>query len=182
MVTTNKVSSAAGRRPQPIKVSRWPKTVPKQDIFMLISIALVLLGLIFIIGGVCFHLGYFRIPMVYWTTFSSGIYAAVPSGSGLLFLGISLQLPPPNFIGTLFFNVALFLLLLGIILGLTMPQFITPWWLRYLREEYEEWYILHILMKNAARDYARWKERTKTMDGLVNWAGEVQRKTRIEEA
>ena len=140
---------------------------------MLISIGLVVFGIICIIGGIRFHLGYFRVPMVYWSTFSSGIYATAPLGACLLFLGISLQLPPPNFIGTLFFNVALFLGLLGVIMGLTMPQFLTPWWLRYLREEYESGYILHTLMKEATKDYSGWKKKTSTMEGLVSWAKEV---------
>ncbi len=35
--TTNKVGSAAGRRPQPIKVSRWPKAMPEQGIQWLIK-------------------------------------------------------------------------------------------------------------------------------------------------
>ena len=71
--------------------------------------------------------------------------------------------------------------IIGFVLGMTMPQFATPWWLRYLREEYDEWYILHILMRDAAKDYAGWKERTQTLEGLISWAKEVQRRTRIEE-
>ena len=60
-----------------------------------------------------------------------------------------------------------------------MPLFMTPWWFRYLRENYDGNFILVTLMREAAKDYAGWLERTKTMDGLVRWADDVQRRTRI---
>lgn len=147
---------------------------------MLIPIVLVLLGLVCIAGGVRFHLGYFRAPIVYWTTFSSGVYATAPLGVGLILFGLGSQIPSPDLRG-IFLIFAISFGVIGIILGITTPQFLTPWWFRYLREEYEEWYILHILMRDAAKDYSGWKERTKTMEGLVSWADEVRRKTRIEE-
>ncbi len=147
----------------------------------IVRIILVVLGSVCIIGGISFHLGRFRRPIVYWTTFSSGIYASAPLGVGLLFLSLMTWFPYPETVGIWFMTFSFLFLIIGIILGLTTPQFVTPWWFRYLREEYEEWYILHILMRDAAKDYAGWKERTKTMEGLVSWADEVQRRTRIEE-
>ena len=146
---------------------------------MLISVILILLGLVCIVGGISFHLGHFRAPIVYWTTFTSGVYLTAPMGISLLFLGISLQLPHPNLLGTILFDIAMVCGLVGIVLGITMPQFLTPWWFRYLREEYEERYILHILMRDAAKDYSGWKKRTSTLEGLKEWADEVRQKTRI---
>ena len=136
-------------------------------------------GLVCIIMGLSFHLGYLRKPIVYWTIFTSSIYAAVPLGIGLLFLSLGSRLPSQSMRG-IFLTIAIVFSVIGIIFGLTMPQFLTPRWFRYLREEYDEFFIL-ILLKDAAKDYVGWKERTKTIDGLASWADEVRRKTRTEE-
>ena len=70
--------------------------------------------------------------------------------------------------------------LFGIVLGLTMPQFLTPWWFRYLRKNYDDSFVIHILMKDAAKDYSGWKKRTSTQEGLAEWANEVRQRTRLE--
>lgn len=116
---------------------------------------------------------------MYWTTASSSIYAAVPLGVALLFFGFGAQVSSSD-LKRVFLIAAISFGIIGIILGLTMPQFLTPWWFRFLREEYDEFFIL-ILMKDAAKDYSGWKERTKTKEGLASWADEVRRRTRIEE-
>ena len=146
-----------------------------------VRIILFVVGSICIWGGISFHLGRFRGPIVYWTTKSSGIYATAPLGVGLLFMNLMAWFPYPSIAGTWLMFFSLLFAIIGFVLGMTMPQFATPWWLRYLREEYDEWYILHILMRDAAKDYAGWKERTQTLEGLISWAKEVQRRTRIEE-
>ena len=55
-----------------------------------------------------------------------------------------------------------------------MPKFLTPQWVRYLREKHDD--ILLILLTDAADDYASWKERTKTQAGLEEWAEETREK------
>ncbi len=146
----------------------------------IVRIILVVSGLICIFVGFSFHLGHFRKPIVYWTTFSSGIYATAPLGVSLLFLGLMTWFPYPEKVGIWLMSFSFLFLTIGIILGLTMPQFVTPWWFRFLRREYEEWDILHILMKDATKDYSGWKKRTSTLEGLKAWADEVHQKTKLE--
>ncbi|MCP4422299.1 MAG: hypothetical protein GY805_37295 [Chloroflexi bacterium] len=137
-----------------------------------VSIALIILGVILVVGGISFHFGHFRGPIVFWTTFTSGIYGFVPLGLCLILTGIGMQLPSPD-LKNFFLILALSCGMIGVMLGLTMPQFLTPWWFRYLREEYEDQYIFHTLMKEAAKDYSEWKKRTSTMGGLVSWTKEI---------
>jgi hypothetical protein len=140
---------------------------------------LIVLGLIWIVTGLSFHLGYYRGVIVYWTTFTSGIYALVPSGVGLVFLSLVARFPYPDGRGIWLMAVAFVFLTIGIVLGLTMPQFLTPWWFRFLRENYDDFFI-PILLKDASKDYSAWKQRTQTLEGLQEWAAEVKRKTRVE--
>lgn len=147
---------------------------------ILISVLFIFLGLVMVVAGVRFHLGHFRKPLVYWSTFSSAVYATAPLGVGLILLGIELQLPSLD-LRRAFAIPGMLIGLIGIVLAITMPQFATPWWFRYLRETYDEWFIMAILMNDAAKNYAWWKENTKTKEGLISWANEVQQKTRIEE-
>lgn len=147
---------------------------------MVAMLILIALGIIFVIVGLSFHLGYYRAVIVYWTTFTSGIYAMVPSGIGMIFLSLMTRFPYPDERGIWFMAVAFVFLTIGIVSGATMPKFLTPWWFRYLRENYEDPFVIHILMKDATKDYSEWKKRTSTQEGLVAWANEVRQKTRLE--
>jgi hypothetical protein len=146
---------------------------------MNVTLFLGILGLICIVIGISFHLGYFRGPIVYWTTATSGIYATAPIGVGLLFLSLMTQFPYPNKIGIWLMTVAFVFLTIGIVLGLTMPQFLTPWWFRYLRENYGESFIF-VLLKDAADNYSSWTKQTQTQEGLEAWVAEVRRKHGLE--
>ena len=146
-----------------------------------VRIILFVLGTFCTFGGISFHLGYFRKPLVYWSTYSSGVYATAPLGLGLLLMGFMTWFPYPTKAGVWLMSFSFLFATIGFVLGATMPQFATPWWFRYLRETYDEWFIMAILMNDAAKNYAWWKENTKTKEGLVSWADEVRQKTRIEE-
>ena len=146
---------------------------------MSVMLVLSLIGLVFIFFGLSFHLDYSRRVMVYWTTYSGGVYGMVPIGVGFLISSLAFPFPHPNQIGSWLMGISFGFLMLGIILVLTMPMFLTPWWFRYLRENYDGNYILHILMKDAAKNYPEWKERTKTKEGLANWAEEVSKRTQF---
>lgn len=145
---------------------------------MAIPVVLILSGLLCIVTGLGFHLGYFRRGIVYWTTNSSAVYASLPLGIALLFLGFGSQLSTVD-LRRNFLIVALFFVVIGIISAITMPMFLTPWWFRYLRENYDEVFI--ILMKDASKNYSEWLERTRDLEGLSKWAEEVVRRTTLSE-
>jgi hypothetical protein len=145
---------------------------------MMVMVLLGVFGLIQIILGLSFHLGYLRRSIIYWTTFTSSIYAAVPLGISFLCLSVGSQLPSPG-LRQVFLIIAGIFLVIGIVLGLTMPQFLTPWWFRYLRENYDESFIF-VLLKDAADNYSSWTKRTQTQEGLEEWVAEVRRKHGLE--
>ena len=140
-----------------------------------VTFTLCVLGLAAIVLGLSFHLDYTRRPIVHWSIYTSIVYAGIPLGMGFIMLGLGMQLPTLD-LRRLFSYFALFFGVIGMILAFTMPQLITPWWYRHLRENFDDNYIKFVLMPEAALDYGGWLKRTQTMEGLINWTIEVQQR------
>ncbi len=66
-------------------------------------------------------------------------------------------------------------MIIGVIFSITMPLFLTPFWLRILREKYPN-YDRFVFIEEAARHYDEWLERTQTPEGAEKWAEEVIKK------
>jgi hypothetical protein len=143
-------------------------------------IFLGLSGLVCIAMGISFYLGHLRRPLVYWTTFSSGGYAATPLGIGLLLLSVMTQLPYPNKMDIWLTIMLLILLITAVVLSLTMPLSLSPWWFRFLREKYGDAFVM-VLLQEAAANYDGWVNNTQTLEELEAWADGIRRSYRLEE-
>ncbi len=143
--------------------------LPALSFMLLLGSSLIYLG----ISGV---FGYRRDTYIFPSYLSGGVnYAALPGGTAFLLLVIGRLTPEGSFVYSLFQIVAGILMLLGVLWTFTQPTFLTPKWLRWLRENSDDispWIIPEI----EAMGYANWKERTKTQVGLEEWVAEVREK------
>lgn len=76
--------------------------------------------------------------------------------------------------------IAFVFLVIGIILSLTMPLSLSPWWFRFLREKYGDAFVM-VLLQEAAANYEGWANNTQTLEELEAWADGIRRRYRSEE-
>lgn len=139
-------------------------------------------SLIFFVCGIfsfalayLFYRDYYRRLIIFGGIYSSSVYAFVPLGFALIFLGAIGLFPYPHPIGIVFGYLMIFSVILGAIFSITMPLFLTPFWFRILREKYSNYNCL-IFFDEAAKHYDEWLERTQTPKGLEEWAEDVVKK------
>ena len=141
---------------------------------------MLIFGLISIGIGISIYRGYRRYEYIYPYYYSGAAnYASIPFGIMFLMWGILSILKVPDNVGLLFTTVSILIGLTGLVFNFIQPQFMRPQWYRWLKENHGD--IMPWLRQDVeSMGYSEWKERTKTITELEDWAIDVRKRYRWE--
>lgn len=143
---------------------------------MLLFIGLLCIGSSSIWVGVRCLLGYRRFEYIFPHYYSGGInYASIPLGIMAIIWAIAFGLIVSDTVGLVLTYISVVFGLLGVAFNFIQPAFLTPQWYRWLKENHGD--IMPWLRQDAEHmSYRKWKERTKTILELEDWAIDVRKR------
>ena len=143
-------------------------------------LSLIIVAMISIYAGVSGTLGYRRQTYILPHYYSGGInYASLPGGVACLFWAIMGIIPLPELWANTLGFLGMGFGLLGLLFNFVQPAFLTPHWYRWLKSQHGD--IMPWLRQDMeSMGYSEWKERTKTITELEDWAIDVRKRYRWE--